>query len=162
MSTKTQDTVAEVPDEKQPDLEVIVPEPGRVVIDGIDCQIRRLKTREFLLLMRVITKGLGSGLSAVSIDFTDEESVGRDLAALMVLALPNAFEEFVEFLQAIVEPVDPRKNAALAKAIGDNPDVDVLLDVFEVMAVQEKDDLAALAGKAQAMWSRVVQVYRPK
>jgi hypothetical protein len=148
--------------EKTPDLDEIVPDVVEIDVDGIPCRVRRLKTREFLALMRVLTSGLGGGLSEVKLDFTDSDAVGRDLSALMLLALPNAFEEFTQFLTLVVEPKDGRKTAAVRKALDDNPDPAVLLDVFEAIAVQEKHDLAALAGKAQAMWARVATLYSPK
>ena len=147
---------------KVEDLEVIVPVEKSFVIDGVDCKVKRLKTREFLGLMRVLTAGLGGALGEVRIDFTDADSVGRDLSALFVLAIPNAVDEMVLFLTQVVVPTDSGQAGRVRKYLDDNPDLDVLLDVFEVIAVQEKDDLSALAGKAQAMWSRLVPLYRAK
>jgi hypothetical protein len=46
--------------------------------------------------------------------------------------------------------------------LADDPPMDVLLDVFEIVATQEHEDLASLVGKAQAMWSRVVPLYSRK
>lgn len=142
-----------------PDLDVIDPEVGFVIVDGEKCRVNRLKTREFLMLMRVLTSGLGPGLSTVRLDFTDGETVARDLSALMLLAVPNATEEFANFLGQITKPTNPEKNAQVARYLHDNPELDVMLDIFETVAVQEKDDLAALAGKAQAMWSRIASLY---
>lgn len=144
---------------QKPDVEVIVPEAGEVTIEGVTCNVRRLRTREFLALMKVLTRGLGSGLSEVRLDFSDGDAVARDLSALMLLAIPNAFGEFCLFLTTIVEPTDETKRGVIVQYLNDNPDLDVLLAVFEKVAVQEKDDLSALAGKAQAMWSRVASLY---
>jgi hypothetical protein len=142
-----------------PDVEVIVPPTGKVMVDGHDCRVRRLKTREFLALVNVLTTGLGGALSDVTIDLSDEEGVARDLSALIVLAVPRATDEFTVFLRQIVEPVDDRHRAAVATYLLDNPDVEVMLDIFEIVASQEKDDLSVLAGKAQAMWKRVAALY---
>lgn len=148
------------------DVEAIAPTDGRVTLtidgDPVACRVRRLKTREFLALLRVITNGLGPMLGQVSIDLSDEEAVQRDLSALLLLALPNAVDEFVEFLRTVVEPVDKRRTATVAAYLIENPEIDDLIPVFEQIATQEKDDLIVLAGKAQAMWSRLKTVYAEK
>lgn len=144
------------------DIEVILPIPGEVTINGLACTVRRLKTREFLALLRVVTSGLGPALGEVDIDFTDGESFGRDMSALMLLAIPNAVDEFALFLTQIVEPKDKGRAGEVSAYLADNPDLDVLLDVFEKVAEQEKDDLAVLAGKTQAIWKRLGNLYRPK
>lgn len=158
MSTKT--TAKTETPEEQVDLEAIVPEEFRITVNGIDCRVKRLKTKEFLSLMRVLTKGIGAGLGDVSLDFTDGETVARDLSALMLLALPGATEEFTLFLSGIVEPVDPEKTIEVNRYLYDNPEVEDLLNVFEAVATQERHDLAGLAGKAQAMWKRVGPMYQ--
>ena len=147
---------------KVPDLEVILPVAGEVTVDGIPCRVRRLKTREFLALLRVLTAGLGPAIGQVNVDVTNGDTVGRDLSALMVLALPNAVDEFALFLTLIVAPKDTSRAGEVTAYLADNPELDVLLDVFETVAVQEQDDLAALGGKAQAMWSRLGNLYRPR
>jgi hypothetical protein len=157
------EAVAEIPDEESvEDLEPIVPSVENVTIAGVPCRIRRLKTREFLALVNVLTSGLGASLQEVSIDFTDEESIGSDLSALMLLAIPNAVDEFAMFLRAVVEPKDEKDAAKVATYLIDNPDVDDLLLIFEAIVTQEKDDLAVLAGKAQAMWKRIATLYSKK
>lgn len=154
MSESVQEQVA--------DLEAILPVEKEIVIDGIDCRVRRLKTREFLSLVNVLTSGLGPALSEVKLDFSDGDTVAQDMSALMLLAVPNALDEFTMFLRVVVEAKDGRQAGRVATYLMDNPDLDVLLEIFEVIAMQEKDDLAVLAGKAQAMWSRLATLYRPK
>lgn len=148
--------------EQKPDIDAIVPETMTVMVDGVECRVNRLKTREFLSLIRVLTAGLGPGLNEVELDFTDGETVARDLSALMILAVPNATAEFTVFLTSVVEPVDGSKQGQVGKYLYDNPDLDVMIDVFEAIAVQEKDDLAALAGKLRGVWGRIGTLYAPK
>lgn len=145
--------------EKKDDLEAILPTPFQVKVDGMNCRVRRLKTREFLALVQVLTSGLGPALGNVKLDFSDDETIARDLSALMLLAIPNAVDEFVFFLTSVVEPVQDADRGKVATYLQDNPDLDVMMEIFEGIAVQEKDDLVVLAGKAQAMWSRVAGLY---
>lgn len=162
VETPVEAPVQEAPapaEEKPADLEAILPSEFRVVIDGMPCKVRRLKTREFLALVQVLTSGLGPALGNVKLDFSDDEAIARDLSALMLLAIPNAVDEFVFFLTSVVEPVKDSDRGKIATYLQDNPDIDVMLEIFEGIAVQEKDDLVVLAGKAQAMWSRVAGLY---
>lgn len=154
----------EAPDEQEnlPDLEPIMPTERRIDVAGMPCKVRRLKTREFLSLINVLTSGLGPALTDVSLDFTDPDAVARDMSALMLLAVPNAVDEFTVFLRSVVDPIDADDRGKVAAYLMDNPDIDVLLDIFEIVASQEKDDLATLAGKAQAMWKRVGSLYSRK
>lgn len=147
------------PGSETEDIETIFPFPKRLEINGVDCAVRRLKTREFLSLVNVMTTGLSGSLSEITIDLTDPEAVATDISALMMLAIPRAVDEFSVFLRQIVDPIDPAKAAVVGAYLMDNPDVDVMLDVFEIVATQEQDDLVTLVGKAQAMWSRVAPLY---
>lgn len=143
------------------DVEIIeAPPSGQFDLNGIPARVRRMKTREFLSLMRVLSAGLGPALGTIRMDFSSPETVARDMAALMVLALPNATEELALFLATIVEPVREADRKGLVAYLHDNPELEDLLEVFERVAVQEKDDLASLAGKAQAMWSRIAPMYQ--
>lgn len=148
--------------EKKPDIDAIVPDEAPIVVNGIRCKVRRIKTLEFIALIRVLTAGLGSALGDVKLDFSSEETITQDLSALMLLAIPNATEEFALLLRQMVEPIDEGDRAAVATYLLDNPDLDVLIDIFELIATQEKDDLSVLAGKLQAAWSRVVPLYSRK
>lgn len=155
-ASQASETPAEEP---KPDIEVILPESGTVTIHGAEGQeipagVRRLKSREFLLLMRVITQGLGQGLTTVRLDLTDPDEAQGQMLGILMLAVPEALEEFGDFLHAIVEP-KAQKDAASLAHVARNLDPGDLLDVLGVMVEQEKDDFMALMGKAQAWLARL-------
>jgi hypothetical protein len=151
---------AEVQDSiETPDLDVILPQGGLTTVGGFKVRVRRLKTREFLALMRVITNGLGPGLGGMKLDTDDQEQMKADLVALVVTALPNAAEEFVEFLNVVIEPESTGERAGVALAM-QNPDPMEALDLIGVVVEQEIPDLAVLAGKARAWISRIQQGLR--
>jgi hypothetical protein len=145
------------------DLDVIDPIGTPIEIVGVQCVVNRLKAREFLALVRVMTIGLGDGLRAVStsLSMDDEEALGQELLALLLLAIPEAGEEFLAFVRLIVEPKDPKQKATVLSAL-ENPDLDVLIDVAEMVVLQEAEDLHGLAGKARAAWTRIASLYQPK
>ena len=145
--------------EAKPDLEVILPVGGIVEVAGIEARVRRLKSREFLALIRVVTTGMGPAIGKISLTPDDPEALQGELIGLFLVAVPNAIDEFAEFLMSIVEAVKPSEQALLLKEMV-NPDADVLLDILTVLAEQEKDDLSMLAGKARAAIARIQTVYR--
>lgn len=162
MSTDTSTATDAPADEDVDDLEAIHPDVVRVTIDGQVCKIHRLKTREFLELMRILTNGLGPNIGNVRLSFDDPDAIGSEMMALMFMAIPNASQEFAVFLADIVEPVDGEQKGKVAAYLHDNPELDEMLEIFEAVARQEKDDLSALLGKARAMWSRLSDLYTPK
>jgi hypothetical protein len=84
------------------------------------------------------------------------------MAALMLLAIPNATQEFMSFLKVIVAPVNADDGAALAKYMSDNPELEEMLGIFDRLAEQEAKDLASLVGKAKTMFKRILPLYRSK
>lgn len=154
---------AAAPAGDQPDLSVILPVEGTFTIpikgEDVPVTVRRLKTREFLLLMRVLTTGLGQGITQIRLDMDDPDEMQAQMLSIFMLAVPEALEEFGEFLMAIV---DPKKgdDAARVRAYMMNPDdPGVLLDVLGVLIEQEKDDLVVLGGKAQAWLARLAKTF---
>jgi hypothetical protein len=79
---------------------------------------------------------------------------------MFMMAIPEAVEEFGQFMFKIVEPVDPKQAVQLARAM-DNPEIDTLLDLITTVAEQEAPDFASLVGKAKAALTRIQSVYRP-
>ena len=150
-------------EEPPADLDVILPEAGPLTIGDIECRVSRLKSRELLALLRVMTAGLGGSLRDVmpEIDTDDPSAMQTEIMVLLVLAIPNAVEEFLQFLRVVVSPVDEKRTADLLKHL-DNPDPDVLIEVAAVVVEQEIDDLASLVGKARAALARIQSVYQMK
>jgi hypothetical protein len=145
--------------EKPVDLEAIVTTPGVIEVDGIPARVRRLKSKEFLGLIRVLTLGLGPNIQHVKLEGDKDEVTGQVIAMFM-MAIPEAVEEFGQFMFKIVEPVDPKQAVQLARAM-DNPEIDTLLDLITTVAEQEAPDFASLVGKAKAALTRIQSVYRP-
>ncbi len=98
-------------------------------------------------------------MSQVELNFDDPDQVARDMSALMILAMPNAVDEFILFMSGMVEP-PPASRAEIMGYLVDNPELEDLLVVFEKIAEQEKDDLVSLAGKVRAMWTRIAPMYQ--
>lgn len=143
------------------DLDLILPDPTEFEVEGIPAVVRRLKSREFLHLMRVLTTGLGSGIRDIDLHLDDEDELKADIVALFMLAVPNAIDDFGLLMLSIVDAKDKKQQGDLQKVM-QNPEVEVLLDVLTIVAEQEKDDLAHLLGKARAALAKIQSLYKPQ
>lgn len=141
------------------EVEVLLPTETTLRIADIPCRVRRLKTREFLMGMRIFARSMGQALPGFQLDMTSNEALAAQIMALLIVSVPEAIEESIAFVTAIVEPIDGSKSREVAKALV-NPDPGDLLDVIEIAATQEKDEIRELAGKAQAMWGRMSKLYQ--
>lgn len=144
-------------------LAVVLPVVSTIVVkttEGpVECRVKRLKTREILILLRVLTTAFGTGaVSQLKLNQESPEAMAADAAALMMVALPEAGTEFVHFVSHVVEPIDEDKAEAVYTELV-NPEADVILDAFEVIAVQEKDNLFELMGKVKSLWARISDLY---
>lgn len=144
---------------KPEDLEAILPNHGKLQIEGISCSVRRLKSREFLQLVRVLTTGLGAGMQDIDLSGSEADMQGK-MIAMFVMAIPEAHEEFGDFVFSVVDADDKTKNNDLRKAL-ENPEIEVLLDVITIVAAQEAGDFRSLVGKMKAALKIVQTAYRP-
>jgi hypothetical protein len=147
----TDDTAGDTaPDDKAPDFEVILPETGYLIVDGMACRVRRLQTREVMAGVRCLVNSLGAtAVSQIDFDLPFEEQ-RNNIVGMLLVAAPDAADEVLELLASLVEPVDSSRKDELAKIMR-NPPPSVTLDVIEVVVKQEKDDFGALMGKARQL-----------
>jgi hypothetical protein len=72
---------------------------------GLEVNLVPLDTRQVFRLMRIVTHGAGPALLQSSLDFNadPEEFLGR-LSALLVMAIPDAEAETLDFINSMLEP----------------------------------------------------------
>ena len=139
--------------EKPVDVEAILPEVFEVEIDGIPVTINRLNLREFLALMKIISVGVGANIQTIDFNGEEGEMTGQ-MIALLMMAVPEAVEETIQFVKVVVKPVDPADAKQLTAKL-QNPEVDVFLDVIAKVIEQEAGELRALLGKATSHFQRI-------
>ena len=164
---------AEVPSSPDIDGAAVAPEPDRTTADrlldepsgpltlstGLEVEIRPLKLREFLKLLKIITRGGASIMGSVSLDFNDTEAFMQELLAIILFSVPEAEDEVVEFLESIVKPTgmtgdmskDQEKFTLIAETF-DNPEMEDVIDVVTLLVRSEGKDLAALGKRLRAMF----------
>lgn len=152
------------------ELERIDPEPAIVKLStGYEVGIQRLKTRQFFRLLKVLTRGVGPAVVQSGLDFSkDPEAFGQSLLAMTLMAIPEAEQQFIEFLTSMCTPSglhEAHGRTRLSKqqaednqaAVADmmeelnNPELDDLLDLAEAIVRQEAPEIQALGKRVASL-----------
>ena len=152
------------------EIDRIDPDPVIVKLStGYEVAIQRLKTRQFFRLLKVLTRGVGPAMVQSGLDFGQEkEAFGQNLLAMTLMAIPEAEQQFIEFLQSMCTPPGLHEargaarltkqqaednNAAITEMIEElnNPELDDLLDLAEAIVRQEAPEIQALGKRVASL-----------
>jgi hypothetical protein len=90
------------------DIDAISAEPKPLTLEsGLPIKVLRIRTRATMSLLKILTRGAGEALATIRFgaDTTQEEFTGQLLGAVIV-SIPEAEEETIEFLNRVVEPAN--------------------------------------------------------
>jgi hypothetical protein len=152
------------------EIDRIDPDPSTVKLStGYEVGIQRLKTRQFFRLLKVLTRGVGPAVVQSGLDFSkDPETFGQSLLAMTLMAIPEAEQQFIEFLTSMCTPVDLHEavgRARLSKqqtednqtAVNEmveelnNPELDDLLDLAEAIVRREAPEIQQLGKRVASL-----------
>lgn len=137
-----------------------------ILESGVEVVVVELRTRQFFRLMKIITHGAGAAIADLAnIEGSVDEFVYR-LLATVVLAIPDAEQETVDFLYSMVEPAGLKKGAVLNKQDREintalwaavdaemaNPEVQDTVSIIEAVVKREGEDLQALGKRLISMF----------
>lgn len=83
--------------------------------NGVKVNVSRLKTRETMKLLKILTRGASYALGSLSLDSGSEE-FAEALVLAVALAIPEAEDETLDFLRVMVSPSDLITGNKLSKA----------------------------------------------
>lgn len=150
------------------ELHVLDPTPEPVKLaDGTVVEIQDLKTRQFFKLLRIITRGsmpMFADGDFFNVD-GDAEEFTRRLLSVLILSIPDAEDEAIDFLRSLVRPAgliegrklnkaDAERNAELTARVDlvlDNPELDDLVTIIETVVRREAADIQALGKRLAGM-----------
>jgi hypothetical protein len=154
-----------------PDIDTLTTETEPLELStGTKVNVERLKTRQTMSLLKILTRGAGAAMSTLSFgDDTDQSEFVQQLIASIVLAIPEAEDETIEFVQRMVSPADlitpdrgkkltvPESEINEAKWTSliielDNPELEDLVAIIEVVAKNEAPHLLALGKRLALLW----------
>ena len=88
------------------DIDAIAAEPKDLTLEsGFPIKVLRIRTRATMSLLKILTRGAGEALATIRFgqDVTQEEFTGQLLGAV-ILSIPEAEDETIEFINRVVEP----------------------------------------------------------
>lgn len=136
-----------------------------VLLNGMHVEIEPLRLRQFLRLLRIVTRGGASMMAMINPD-PESPAFAQELASILLFAIPEAEDETVAFVQTIVKPADLVEGATLTKSQRtensqkivelaeylENPELEDLLTIIQKLIEQEAEDLRALGKRLAAMF----------
>ena len=159
-----------MPTSNDTDLIESAPEP-LVLSTGTEVLVERLKTRQLMRLMKILTRGAGAALTDLNFDdSTSQDDFVAQLVMTVVFSIPEAEDETIDFVRSMVSPAglivgrglsknENEINASKFEALDadfDNPELEDLVSVIEAVARNERDHLTAL-GKRLAVLLKTQQ-----
>lgn len=144
------------------------PTPDFVFLEsGLRVQLESLKTRQFFKLLRIITHSAMPNIAELlDAEAGSDEFMGR-LLSIVVLSIPDAEDETIEFIRAMCYPAglverkflnkqDVEHNKLLWAALDeelDNPELADTVTIIEAVVRREAADIQALGKRLGAMLS---------
>lgn len=147
---------------KNPDVEAIVAEAEPLTLsNGFGIKVKRIRTRETFKLLKIITGGFQGSIGSLLFGENDsEEAFTGALLGAVIVSIPDAEDEAIDFIQAMVEPSniveDPRtkpereaNEEAYAKLgrLMENPELDDLVTIIEKIITNEGPQIRALGNR---------------
>jgi hypothetical protein len=148
------------------EIEALSPEVTPITLStGMEVNVVRMRLRQLMRFMKIITAGANGVLGELSLraDMEPEEFTGQ-LLGLLLVAIPEAEDEAVEFIKSMVEPVglierprtkdERQKNddllVDLYGSLG-NPTIDDTFNIIERIVRNEAADIQSLGKRLVAM-----------
>lgn len=162
-----------MPTELLPEAERLDPAPSTITLStGQEVDILRLKTRQLLRLLKIVTHGAGpaivrliSTLQELNEDNSDD--LATQLVTVVLLAIPDAEQETLEFFASILQPVglvdkpvkdltktEVEHNQALWNRMNttlSNPDVLDTIEIIYAIFQKEGPEIASLGKRIAQM-----------
>ena len=152
------DSTSVMADEKSVEDRLLEAGKPFTLSNGMEFELRPLKLREFLKLLKIVTRGGASVLGQIDLNFNDTDAFIADFLAVILFAVPEAEEEVVEFLSAVCKPTaltgDAKKDQEVlmqAYAYFENPELEDVVDILTLLVKTEGADLAALGKRVASM-----------
>ena len=150
------------PDPARDEAERLEPEnTGPIVLEsGTEVEVVPLRLRETMKLLKIVTRGAGSVLEQLmgELDMEDPAAFAQTLGALVIMSIPEAENEAVAFIQAMVVPANKdaltaQERVELTQKINnelENPDLNDTISIIERVIRRESEDIRNLGKRISA------------
>lgn len=147
-------------EEPRDEIDRLDPQPVQMILSsGTEFDLEALKLRQFLRLLRIVTRGAADVLDSANIDFEDPQSFVQTFLGMVLFSVPEAEEETVDFLKSMVKPKgltgNPDKDLVLVRQLSselDNPELEDTITIIQCVVQREAEDLRALGKRLGTMF----------
>lgn len=116
------------------DLDALSPSSDTITLEsGFEVKIERLRTRGMFKLLKIVTRGAGPILMQMKLNFEDSEAFVGQLLAVVMMAIPEAEDEALEFIQFMTVPSEYNPDSKAKGAAEKNK------ELFERLALELDD-----------------------
>lgn len=160
------------------DVDAILAEPQQITLEsGLPINVLRIRTRATMSLLKILTRGAGEALATIRFGegVSQEEFTGQLLGAV-ILSIPEAEDETIEFINRVVEPAnlhtgtrltagDKEYNAdqeAILAAELDDPSLDDLVTILSEIVKIEGPHIMALGKRLAAILPTALKTEQTK
>lgn len=142
------------------EIDRLDPQPTEMrLLSGLEFDLEPLRLRQFLRLLRIVSRGAADVLDSTSLDFENPQAFVQTFLGLVLFSIPEAEEETIEFLKSIIkvrnETGNPDKDSItygeLLSAL-DNPELEDTLTIVQALIEREAEDIRALGKRLGAMF----------
>jgi len=146
--------------------DVLASEPTVITLStGTKIRVERLRTRQLLRALKVLTNGAADVLAGFSFDSEDEDGFAANILASLIFAIPEAEDETIEFIQSMVSPADVIENptSKAQKKLNEdlyrslqkelfNPELEDLISIVEIVVKNEAPHVAELGKRLMLLF----------
>lgn len=148
---------------KNPDTDALDSVPSTLTLTGgIEVEVQRLKLRQLLRLLKILSAGAAPAMEALAVaDDSSTEDFTQSLILAVLVAIPEAEDETVDFLNSMVLPVGfhtgrnvskagKAENEALINELDEvffNPELEDLVSLVEIIVTNEAPHIKALGNR---------------
>lgn len=161
------------PDAPRDEVERIEPDnTGPItLVNGQVVEVVPLKLRETMKLLKIVTRGAGSVLEGLmgDLDMEDPVAFAQTFGALILMSIPEAENEAVDFIQSMVLPagfaaIEERDEKisqlnALAVELA-NPELEDVVSIVERVIRRESEDIRNLGKRISTAFQLTRRVTR--
>lgn len=136
------------------------PEPIELrLLSGTEFDLEPLKLRQFLRLLKIVSRGAADVLDSTTLDFEDPAAFVQTFLGLVLFSIPESEQETVEFLQSMVKPAgltgNSDKDLIKFQELGDeldNPELEDTLTIIQAIIEREAEDIRSLGKRLGSMF----------
>lgn len=147
-------------DPPRDETERLDPQPLELrLASGTEFDLEPLKLRQFLRLLRIVTRGAADVLDQAELDFNDPQGFVQTFLGMVLFSIPEAEEESIDFIKSMVRPKnltgDPQKDLAKVQALVnelDNPELEDTITIIQAVIEHESEDLRSLGKRLGTMF----------